>query len=113
MTTAPVHAPPPTIDPDTPVTCSLTGRTLRAGDAYWAPPLITAGELFGTIFRTALTRPGALGAVLAVDMPDVPYAPDAREQLAARRSTEQAKFLLVVLVVLAVILAPIIYLLVR
>ena len=87
--------------------CALTGKPISADEAYWAPPLITARELVTTVVRTAFQSPGLLGAVLMAEQPDVPYAQDAREQLAARRSAEQVKLLLLLLVVLAVLVTPI------
>ncbi|GAB4108547.1 MAG: hypothetical protein OHK0022_60080 [Roseiflexaceae bacterium] len=90
--------------------CALTGKPVRADEAYWAPPLITAGELIGTLVRTAIRTPGLLGQVLLAEQPNVPYAKEAREQLAARRSTEQLKLLLVVLTLVAVVVVPILLL---
>lgn len=90
--------------------CALTGKPVRADEAYWAPPLITTGELIGTLVRTAIRTPSLLGHVLFDEQPNVPYAKEAREQLAARRSTEQLKLLLVVLTLVAVVVAPILLL---
>jgi hypothetical protein len=90
--------------------CALTGRPLRADEAYWAPPLITARQLLATIFRTLFTAPGALGQLLLGELPNVPYAPEAREQLAARRTAEQLKILGLLLVVTALLVVPIVLL---
>ncbi len=87
--------------------CTLTGRELTPDEAYWAPPLITLGYLFKTLFDTALHAPANLGHVLMGQQPDVPYAPEAREQLAKRRSAEQIKMLLLLLVILVLIAIPI------
>ncbi|HEU5013343.1 MAG TPA: hypothetical protein VFT66_12465 [Roseiflexaceae bacterium] len=90
-----------------PLHCALTGKPISADEAYWAPPLVTARELVTTVAKTAWRSPGLLGAVLMAEQPDVPYAQDARQQLASRRSAEQAKLLVLLLVVLAVIVTPI------
>ena len=90
--------------------CALTGRPLRADEAYWAPPLITARQLLSTLFRTLATTPGALGQVLLGELPNVPYAPEAREQLAARRTAEQLKILGLLLLVVALLVVPIVLL---
>jgi hypothetical protein len=93
--------------------CSLTGRPIRADEAYWAPPLVTARELVVTVISTLVRAPGNLGHVLLAEQPNVPYAQDVRDQLAARRSSEQLKLLLLLLVVLALIATPILLLALR
>jgi hypothetical protein len=92
------------------VRCALTGRVLKPEEAYWAPPLITAQALVQTIGRALFTAPGTLGQVLMADMPNVPYAPEARELLARRRSIEQIKLLGLLLVIAALLIVPIILL---
>jgi hypothetical protein len=93
--------------------CALTGKPVSAADAYWAPPLVTARDLVGTIARGALTSPGTLGHILFDEQPNVPYAPEARDQLAARRSAEQLKLLVGLLLLVALIAAPIVILAMR
>lgn len=90
--------------------CALTGKPVRADEAYWAPPLITARELVTTVVRTLFTAPGMLGQVLLDPQPNVPYAPDARDLLARRRSAEQLKVLLVLMALVALIIVPILLL---
>lgn len=90
--------------------CALTGKPISSEEAYWAPPLITAKQLVSTIFSTLTRSPGSLGDVLMAEQPNVPYAQDARDLLASRRSTEQMKLLLGLLVIIALIVAPIILL---
>jgi hypothetical protein len=90
-----------------PLRCALTGKPISADEAYWAPPLVTARELVTTVAKTLWQSPGSLGVVLMAEQPDVPYAQDARPQLAARRSAEQAKLLVLLLIVLAIIVTPI------
>lgn len=85
------------------VRCDLTGQEVNAADAYWAPPLVTLGELLATIADTARSNPSQLGQVLFAEQPNVPFAPEARELLARRRSTEQAKLLGIILLVLLLV----------
>jgi hypothetical protein len=93
--------------------CALTGKPISAEEAYWAPPLVTTRQLVTTILRTLTRSPGNLGYVLLAEQPNVPYAQDAREQLAARRSAEQLKLLLGLLLVVALIATPILLLTMR
>jgi hypothetical protein len=93
--------------------CALTGKPISTEEAYWAPPLVTTRQLVTTILNTLIRSPGNLGYVLLAEQPNVPYAQDAREQLAARRSTEQLKLLLGLLLVVALIAAPILFLTMR
>jgi hypothetical protein len=88
--------------------CALTGRSIMPHEAYWAPPLITTRELLSTLVNTALHTPSNLGQVLFGEQPNVPYAPDARSELAARRSTEQLKLLMLILLIAALIIVPIV-----
>jgi len=93
--------------------CALTGVPVSAEEAYWAPPLVTFGELIGAIKHGLLHSPGTLGTILLAEQPNVPYAQAAREQLAARRSAEQIKLLISLLVVIALVAAPIMFLAMR
>jgi hypothetical protein len=95
------------------LTCALTGKPISPEEAYWAPPLITARELVAAVWSNLTRSPGNLGHVLLAEQPNVPYAQDAREQLAARRSAEQLKLLVGLLVVVALIAAPILFLTLR
>ncbi|HWQ14646.1 MAG TPA: hypothetical protein VNL77_17750 [Roseiflexaceae bacterium] len=90
--------------------CALTGVPIRHDEAYWAPPLITARQLVTTVATTLLRAPGTLGQVLLEEQPNVPYAPAAREQLAARRSAEQLKLLVGLLLAVALVALPLIFL---
>lgn len=90
--------------------CALTGRTLTPDEAYWAPPLVTARELIGTLARTLFTNPSNLGHLLMAEQPNVPYAPEARPQLASRRSAEQLKLLGLLMLIAALIIVPIVLL---
>jgi hypothetical protein len=88
------------------VTCALTGRTLRAEEAYWAPPVITARQLVTALVSNAVRTPSNLGHVLFEEQPNVPYHPEARQLLASRRTAEQLKLLLILLAVAAIIVVP-------
>lgn len=103
----------PTPSHDEQVTCALTGKMISATEAYWAPPLITTSQLVSTTLRVLFTAPGMLGHVLFGEQPNVPYDPDVREELAARRSAEQLKLLVGLLVVVALIVLPIVLLTMR
>jgi hypothetical protein len=92
--------------------CALTGKPISAEEAYWAPPLVTFRELINAIGH-GLRTPGTLGAILFTEQPNVPYAPEEREQLAARRSAEQLKLLVGLLLLIAVVAAPILLLAMR
>ncbi len=83
--------------------CALTGKVITMEEAYWAPPLITARELISTIVVTAIRTPKNLGLILFTEPENVPYAADARDQLAKQRSIEQVKLLLVLLFIAALI----------
>lgn len=90
------------------VRCALTGRPLRPEEAYWAPPLVTTGDLVATVWRTLISTPGNLGHVLMSEQPNVPYAPEARQELARRRSAEQIKLLGLLLLIAAALIIPIV-----
>jgi hypothetical protein len=85
------------------VQCALTGEEIPAEEAYWAPPLVTFQDLTSTVFSTLKSNPGDLGRVLFAEQPDVPYSPNARDELASRRTTEQLKLLGLLLLVLIVV----------
>lgn len=88
--------------------CALTGVAVHPEEAYWAPPLITTSQLVATLFHTLTTAPGGLGQVLLGELPNVPYAPAAREQLAARRSAEQLKLVGLLLLIAALLVVPLV-----
>lgn len=106
--TAPVSAGDAAIargDTGEPLYCSLTGEPIPEGQVYWAPPLVTVGDLWQGVVTAVRTNPGNLGQILLGEQPDVPYAESSRQQLAARRSAEQAKLLGILLGVLLLIIA--------
>jgi hypothetical protein len=85
------------------VRCALTGEEISAEEAYWAPPVVTFQELASTVFATLKNNPGDLGRVLFAEQQNVPYSPNARDELASRRTTEQLKLLGVLLLILLVV----------
>jgi hypothetical protein len=89
--------------------CALTGKPISHHEAYWAPPLVTARDLVAAIGTAIFRAPDTLGHVLLGEQPNVPYASDARDLLAKRRSQEQLKLLVGMLVLAALIAAPILY----
>ena len=93
--------------------CALSGVPVKAETAYWAPPLVTARELVAAIVRGAMHSPGTLSHILFADQPNVPYDPAVREQLAARRSSEQLKLLVGLLAAIALVVIPIVLLAMR
>ena len=93
--------------------CALTGVPVSPEEAYWAPPLVTFRQLITAITQGLMHSPGTLGTILFAEQPNVPYAPAARDQLAARRSAEQIKLLVGLPLVVALIAAPILLLAMR
>ncbi len=85
-------------------TCALCNKTVSASEAQRGQPLITARQLASTIWSTALHSPGLLGEVLMKELPQVDYCPECREIVAERRQTEQLKFLVSALLILAIII---------
>jgi len=96
-----------------PLYCALTGRALAPEEVYWAAPLVTARELVSTFVSTLLRSPGNLGVIMTAEQADVPYALEARELLAQRRSTEQAKLLFLLLLLAALIFTPVLLMAMR
>ena len=111
--TAPQPTHPDPVIVDEQLYCSLTGRPISREEAYWAPPLITARQLVATIATTALRTPHQLGAILMAEQPNVPYAVEVREQLAQRRSAEQLKLLIGMLLILGLLVTPVLLLIAR
>jgi hypothetical protein len=100
----------PASSPDTQLYCALTGRPVTPEEAYWAPPLVTFKELASMTLSTLIRSPSMIGHILMAEQPDVPYSPEARDLLAKRRQAEQIKLLLALLVIAAIITAPILLL---
>jgi hypothetical protein len=109
---APIHALPTPSSKvvDEQLYCALTGKPITPEQAYWAPPLVTARELVSAILTAVFRAPDTLGQILMGEQPNVAYASDARDLLAKRRSQEQLKLLIGMLLIAALIAAPILYL---
>jgi nitrous oxide reductase accessory protein NosL len=92
---------------------AIAGCGRLQGFGGTAPPLVTFRQLITAITQGLTHSPGTLGTILFAEQPNVPYAPAAREQLATRRSAEQIKLLVGLLLVVALIAAPILLLAMR
>ena len=66
-------------------------------------PLITFRQLVSTTLTTALRAPSLLGDILFKELDQVPYCPPCREAIAGKRQTEQLKFAVSMLLVLALV----------
>lgn len=91
-------------------TCTVCGTSLRDEDIRLGQPFITARQLVTTIVTTALRAPGVLSDLLFKELDQVPYCAECRDELAAKRTGEQLKFLLSVLLVMALVIGVPIYL---
>lgn len=103
LSDVPIENPPMVIQGE--LRCALTGKVITMEEAYWAPPLITTRELISTIVVTAMRAPKNLGFILFTEPENVPYATDARDQLAKRRTMEQLKLLIFLLIIATLIFA--------
>lgn len=83
---------------------ALCGDHMRLGQ-----PFITARQLVATTATTAIRAPGLLGNLLFKELEQVPYCQQCRDDLAAKRTGEQLKFLLLLLLVIAVVVGVPLY----
>jgi hypothetical protein len=72
--------------------CAHCGTGLCAEHAIAGQPFITARQLLTTIISAAVRAPGLLGDILFKELDKVEYCPDCREEIGARRQSEQLKF---------------------
>ncbi|MBA3944458.1 MAG: hypothetical protein H0X37_07845 [Herpetosiphonaceae bacterium] len=84
--------------------CSLCRQGLCQEHANRWHPLITARQLATTIFNTAVKTPNLLSDILLKEVGQVDYCPDCRELIAERRQSEQIKFLLCALLLMAMVI---------
>jgi hypothetical protein len=91
--------------------CTMCRTPLCDEHQLLGHPLITARQLVATTASTAVRAPGMLGDILFKELDQVPYCAECREQVAAKRTGEQLKFLLTLLLVLALVLGVPLYLL--
>jgi hypothetical protein len=92
-------------------TCTKCKSALCAEHVQMGQPFISARQLVTTTATTALRAPGVLSDLLFKELEQVPYCAECREELAARRTTEQLKFLIGMLLVLAVVIGIPMYML--
>ncbi len=92
--------------------CNVCGKPLCEAHVRRALPYLRLGEFLRTVWHTLLRAPGTLLAVLTEEGEEEPFCPECLQANARRRSQEQRKFLFLVLGVL-VLIAAIMYLLVR
>lgn len=92
-------------------TCTKCGTALCTLHVHQGQPFISARQLVATTASTAVRTPALLGDILFKELDQVPYCAECREDLAARRTTEQLKFLLGMLLIVAVVVGVPMYLL--
>jgi len=93
-------------------TCSVCSKRLCTDHTERALPYLGLWEMLGTIFRTLLTAPGTLPALLMESPEEEVFCPDCNRENSVRRVQEQRKFFYLVLG-LVVVCGVTIYLLVR
>ncbi len=84
--------------------CTVCKSALCATHVQMGQPFISARQLVATTATTALRAPAVLGDLLFRELDQVPYCVSCREDLAAKRTTEQLKFLVGMLLVLAMVI---------
>ncbi len=84
--------------------CSLCHQGLCQEHASRWHPLITARQLATTTFTTVVKTPSLVSEILLKEVDQVDYCPDCRELVAGRRQSEQIKFLLCALLMIAVVI---------
>ncbi|HEX6290804.1 MAG TPA: hypothetical protein VFZ66_16590 [Herpetosiphonaceae bacterium] len=72
-------------------------------------PFITARQLVATTASTAVRAPRLLGDILLKELDEVPYCVGCRQELAVKRQSEQMKFMLVVLLLMALVISVPLY----
>jgi len=85
-------------------TCVCCQKPLCDEHKIMGHPLITFRQLVTAIWTTALRAPSLLGDILFKELDQVPYCATCREDVAARRQTEQLKFAGAILLVLVLII---------
>lgn len=84
-------------------TCSMCQVSICAEHTRRGYPLITARQLATVTATTATRAPKMLGEILFREIEQVDYCEDCREVVAERRQSEQMKFLLGMLLVIALV----------
>lgn len=88
---------------DTELTCATCNTPLRDAEAQYGHPLITARQLTTMTIHTAIRSPKLFSEMMLKELPPVPYCTACRQQLPAKRQAEQMKFLMGLLLVLALL----------
>lgn len=91
-------------------TCTICQAALCTAHVQQGQPFITARQLVTTTASTAFRAPAMLGDILFKELDLVPYCAECREEVAGKRTTEQLKFLLTVLLVMAIVIGLPMYL---
>jgi predicted nucleic acid-binding Zn ribbon protein len=73
--------------------------------SYLGQPFIRARDLVTITATTAVRAPALLKDILVKELPQVPYCTECRTEIMARRQREQLKFMLGILMVVAIIMA--------
>lgn len=89
--------------------CTSCRKALREEDIRLGQPFITARQLVATTATTAIRAPGLLADLLFKELDQVPYCMECRDELAARRTGEQLKFLLGMLLMMALVIGVPLY----
>ena len=91
-------------------TCTVCKSALCSAHVQQGQPFISARQLVTTTATTAFRAPGVLTDLLFKELDLVPYCVGCREELAAKRTSEQLKFLLGMLLILALVIGVPMYL---
>lgn len=75
------------------VQCTVCRQGICGEHTYMGHPLITARQLVTTTVNTAVRAPALLNDLLFRELDKVPYCPECREEVAARRQSEQLKLM--------------------
>lgn len=91
---------------DTPAStaCTWCNAALCNEHVQIGQPFITARQLMATTATTAVRAPGLLPDILFKELDQVAYCAGCREELAGKRTSEQLKFLLTILFIMAVVI---------
>jgi hypothetical protein len=83
--------------------CSRCHTPLCATHVQLGQPFITARQLVTVTATTAVRAPGLLGDLLLKELDKVPYCVSCRDELAQKRTGEQLKFLLSLLLIVGLL----------
>ena len=88
---------------NTELTCATCDTPLHDAEAQYGHPLITARQLTTMAVHTAIRSPKLFSEMMLKELSPVPYCTMCRQQLPAKRQAEQMKFLMGLLLVLALL----------